>query len=31
VVYDGLDPQTKEQLCAERRQPRTKDKPVIRG
>ena len=30
VVYDGLDPQTKEQLFAERRQPRAKDKPVIR-
>ena len=31
VVYDGLDPQVKEQLFAERRQPRAKDKPVIRG
>ena len=31
VVYDGLDPQTKEQLFAERRQPRAKDKPVIHG
>jgi hypothetical protein len=31
VVYDGLDPQTKERLFAERRQPRAKDKPVIRG
>lgn len=31
VAYDGLDPQTKESLFAERRQPRAKDKPVIRG
>jgi hypothetical protein len=31
VVYDGLDPQVKEQLFSERRQPRAKDKPVIRG
>lgn len=29
VVYDGLDPQVKEQLFSERRQPRAKDKPVI--
>lgn len=31
VVYDGLDLQVKDQLFAERRQPRAKDKPVIRG
>ncbi|GAA5483615.1 hypothetical protein Hsar01_02849 [Haloferula sargassicola] len=31
VVYGGLDPEVKEQLFAERRQPRAKDKPVIRG
>jgi hypothetical protein len=31
VVYDGLNPQVKEQLFAERRQPRAKDKPVIRS
>lgn len=31
VVYDGLDPQVKEQLFTERRQPRAKDKPVIRS
>ncbi|RYD65168.1 MAG: ArsR family transcriptional regulator [Verrucomicrobiaceae bacterium] len=30
VVYDGLEPEAKEQLFAERRQPRAKDKPVIR-
>jgi len=30
VVYDGLDSHVKEQLFAERRQPRAKDKPVIR-
>lgn len=30
VVYDGLDADLKEQLFAERRQPRSKDKPVIR-
>lgn len=30
VVYDGLDSAVKEQLFAERRQPRAKDKPVIR-
>lgn len=31
VVYDGLDASLKEQLFTERRQPRAKDKPVIRG
>ena len=30
VVYEGLDAQAKERLFAERRQPRAKDKPVIR-
>ncbi|MCW1884027.1 hypothetical protein OKA04_04755 [Luteolibacter flavescens] len=30
VVYDGLEQGAKEQLFAERRQPRAKDKPVIR-
>jgi hypothetical protein len=30
VVYDGLETEVKEQLFAERRQPRAKDKPVIR-
>jgi hypothetical protein len=30
VVYDGLEPEVKAQLFAERRQPRAKDKPVIR-
>lgn len=28
---DGIDPQAKEQLFAERRQPRAKDKPVVRS
>jgi len=31
VVYEGIDAQVKERLFAERRQPRAKDKPVIRG
>ena len=31
VVYDGLDPEAKEALFTDRRQPRAKDKPVIRG
>lgn len=30
VIYDGLDAETKEALFAVRRQPRAKDKPVIR-
>ncbi len=30
VAYDGLGPELKQQLFAERRQPRAKDKPVIR-
>jgi len=30
VIYDGLSTDAKEQLFAERRQPRAKDKPVIR-
>lgn len=30
VVYDGLEPGVKEQLFAQRRQPRAKDKPVLR-
>lgn len=30
VVYDGLDTQAREALFPERRQPRAKDKPVIR-
>jgi hypothetical protein len=30
VIYDGLDPAAKEALFTERRQPRAKDKPVIR-
>lgn len=30
VVYDGLDVAAKEALFTERRQPRAKDKPVIR-
>ncbi|MCB1131797.1 MAG: hypothetical protein KDN05_11745 [Verrucomicrobiae bacterium] len=31
VVYDGLDAGLKEQLFASHRQPRAKDKPVIRA
>ena len=31
VAYDSLDPQAKQRIFAERRQPRAKDKPVIRG
>lgn len=31
VVYDGFDTELKEQLFTERRQPRAKDKPVVRG
>lgn len=31
VVYDGLDAATKQRLFSERRQPRAKDKPVIRA
>lgn len=31
VVYDGLDPAAKQALFTERRQPRAKDKPAIRG
>lgn len=31
VAYDSLDPQAKQRFFAERRQPRAKDKPVIRG
>jgi hypothetical protein len=30
VVHEGLSPQAKEELFKERRQPRAKDKPVIR-
>ncbi|MCU0749298.1 MAG: hypothetical protein MUF13_07105 [Akkermansiaceae bacterium] len=30
VIYDGLSLETKEALFRERRQPRAKDKPVIR-
>jgi hypothetical protein len=30
VIYDGLDNEAKEALFPERRQPRAKDKPVIR-
>lgn len=30
VVYDGLSLETKQALFSERRQPRTKNKPVIR-
>lgn len=30
VVYDGLDPEAKETLFTDRRQPRAEDKPVIR-
>lgn len=30
VIYEGLAAEAKEQLFAERRQPRAKDKPVIR-
>ena len=30
VIYDGLSSEVKESLFAERRQPRPKDKPVIR-
>ncbi len=30
VVYDGLSLELKQQLFSERRQPRAKDKPVIR-
>ncbi len=30
VVHEGLSPQTKEEIFRERRQPRAKDKPVIR-
>lgn len=30
VVYDGLDTKAREALFSERRQPRAKDKPVIR-
>jgi DNA-binding transcriptional ArsR family regulator len=30
VVYDGLEASLKEQLFTERRQPRSKEKPVIR-
>lgn len=31
VVHDGLDPAAKQALFTERRSPRAKDKPVIRG
>jgi hypothetical protein len=30
VIYDGLSSEARQQLFAERRQPRSKDKPVIR-
>jgi DNA-binding MarR family transcriptional regulator len=30
VIYDGLSPEAKQALFPERRQPRAKDKPVIR-
>ncbi len=30
VIYDGLGNEAKQHLFAERRQPRSKDKPVIR-
>jgi DNA-binding transcriptional ArsR family regulator len=30
IAYDGLDAQAREALFKERRQPRAKDKPVIR-
>lgn len=30
VIYDGLSSEAKESLFTERRQPRAKDKPVIR-
>ena len=30
VIYDGLEAEVKEQLFAQRRQPRAKDKPVVR-
>jgi DNA-binding MarR family transcriptional regulator len=30
VIYDGLSPDAKQAMFPERRQPRTKDKPVIR-
>ena len=30
VIHEGLSPQVKEALFKERRQPRAKDKPVIR-
>lgn len=30
VIYDGLNSEAKERLFSERRQPRAKDKPVIR-
>ena len=31
VAYDSLDPQARQRIFAIRRQPRAKDKPVIRG
>lgn len=31
VVYDGIDTGLKQELFSERRQPRAKDKPVIRS
>lgn len=30
VIYDGLSPDAKQAMFPERRQPRAKDKPVIR-
>jgi hypothetical protein len=30
VIYDGLSSEARQQLFSERRQPRSKDKPVIR-
>ena len=31
VIHDGIDLETKQRIFTERRQPRAKDKPVIRG